>query len=599
MRISSNALLLICAAACSSPRTGRSGAGGGDGGQGGQGAGDGDAGGDPGAGGDDGDEGEGEGDGGEGEEGGEGDEGGEGEEGGDGEEGGEGEEGGVGEGEGVEDSGQIQVLPQFVNFRDVEIGDTARRSVVVTNVGLGELVVEELELEVAEGGGFDVGLARGGDFDELPATLAPDDVLELDVTFEPRRAGDAQAELLIGSNDPVMPAFVVDLQGVGAEDAPAGACVRVDPENLNWGQLRLLQSEARAVTISNCGDEPVNVRSAGLTPDTSEDFSFQPQAEFPLVLQVGGAQQSSVVFRPTESGEHDGVLGFSTDAGELSVELAGRGVREGVFLCQAEFRVGRGQWRELDGGLLHAGIGETVHLRAQEGEAELQYAWFLSERPEGSRSRILPEDDLREVHFIPDVLGEYDVRGELTRVEDGEESTCSGSVQAIPERDIVLQVVWDTPADPDQEDEGFGAGADMDIHLLREGGQWSCNPDDCFYANPNPDWGEPFNDDDNPNLDIDDTDGLGPEQISLSGPEAGTAYDVGVHYFNDHGYGPSTATVRIFIRGELEWESPPTRMPATDAWWIPARIHWPDRRVEELDEGVQAVPPRDECRENN
>lgn len=48
-------------------------------------------------------------------------------------------------------------------------------------------------------------------------------------------------------------------------------------------------------------------------------------------------------------------------------------------------------------------------------------------------------------------------------------------------------------------------------------------------------------------LDVDDTDGFGPETFSLSPPEAGTTYRVYVHYYSDHGRGPTTATMKVYI----------------------------------------------------
>lgn len=615
-------LWLCCAAvACSNDRAGRGGGGAGGGGvggvaggaaAGGQGAQGGE---NAGAGQGDGDQGEeGEGEvggedqgggqgGGEGE--GEGEAGDEGEARDDGEAGEAGDEGGeagpegggdVGGEEGGEvESGAIQVLPGFVDFGDVQVGEQGRRFVTVTNVGLGDLRVQGLELRIHDAGEFDVELAPDSPADALPAVIEPEGFLELAVTFTPNGEGRASAELSLQSDDPVLPEVVVDLQGAGVEDAPAGLCVRVDPESINWGQVPVGATQAREVAIVNCGDEPIRLRGGGLTDDSSPAFSFHGDGELPRDVDVGEVWRTSVQYAPALAGADAGVLQIQRDPADLFVELSGRGVEEGALVCSAEFRVGRGAWVRLDGGLVHAGIGETVNMRlpAAAGQ-ELAPRWELAGRPDGSRARILPDVDEREVRFEPDLLGEYDVAVELTR-EDGESTDCAGSVRALPERDIVVQVAWDTPGDPDQQDEGFGAGADVDIHFLRAGGAWNCHPGDCFYANATPDWGELGDPADDPSLDIDDTDGLDPEQISLSRPEEGGVYDVGVHYFNDHGFGPSTVTVRVFIRGDLHWESPPTRMAATDNWWNPARIHWPEARVEVLDGGVADLPPRDEC----
>ena len=51
---------------------------------------------------------------------------------------------------------------------------------------------------------------------------------------------------------------------------------------------------------------------------------------------------------------------------------------------------------------------------------------------------------------------------------------------------------------------------------------------------------------DNPRLNLDDTDGYGPENINIDEPIAGQSYTVGVHYFSDDAMGPAQAYVKIY-----------------------------------------------------
>jgi uncharacterized repeat protein (TIGR01451 family) len=92
---------------------------------------------------------------------------------------------------------------------------------------------------------------------------------------------------------------------------------------------------------------------------------------------------------------------------------------------------------------------------------------------------------------------------------------------------------------------------DVDSHFIRPGGSFGEIPDDCFYENKTPDWGLPGVTTDNATLDQDNTWGYGPENITLQSPyETGTfMYDV--HYYSDHGNGPTTATVKIWINDNL------------------------------------------------
>ena len=124
---------------------------------------------------------------------------------------------------------------------------------------------------------------------------------------------------------------------------------------------------------------------------------------------------------------------------------------------------------------------------------------------------------------------------------------------------------------------------------------WFSAPYDCHYANPVPDWGQLENPADDPSLDIDDINGAGPENVNLDLPEntdvLGAPYLVGVHYYNSSDrltgfdYGPSFATVRVFINGELSWdgrddlENGRREMEAEDHFWDVVQITWPDGNV--------------------
>ena len=98
-----------------------------------------------------------------------------------------------------------------------------------------------------------------------------------------------------------------------------------------------------------------------------------------------------------------------------------------------------------------------------------------------------------------------------------------------------VQLSWDT-----------GPSSDIDLHLIRPNGTVESN-NDCYYANctfSGLEWGAsgPAG---NPILDVDDTEGYGPENIVIgSGAEAGN-YRVVVHNYD--GSPATKATVKIFI----------------------------------------------------
>ncbi len=89
-------------------------------------------------------------------------------------------------------------------------------------------------------------------------------------------------------------------------------------------------------------------------------------------------------------------------------------------------------------------------------------------------------------------------------------------IHAVPDDDIYLELVWHTAGDADESDTD---GSDVDLHLLHPGGRaWATAPADCYYDNRAPDWG-PRGPSGNPSFEIEDSNGAGPEALTLNTPE--------------------------------------------------------------------------------
>ena len=214
--------------------------------------------------------------------------------------------------------------------------------------------------------------------------------------------------------------------------------------------------------------------------------------------------------------------------------------------------------------------------------------------PEGARDYLSPEVaqpqvdvETRDFESMADVLGDGAV-------------DIDTSTSAAPT--LTVQLLWYTPGDPDEADEGLEAGADLDLHLLHplaagpdldgdgspEG--WFYIPWDCFWCNPNPDWG-PEGPDGNPYLPVEDIDGSGPETILFTPAEPGL-YKIGVHYWDDHGYGPSFATVRVYIWDALAFEFPDVKLEADEVWEV-ATVEFPSAKISAIldEDGQPKITP--------
>ncbi|MFH1532050.1 MAG: hypothetical protein ABIK09_15095 [Pseudomonadota bacterium] len=207
-----------------------------------------------------------------------------------------------------------------------------------------------------------------------------------------------------------------------------------------------------------------------------------------------------------------------------------------------------------------------------------------------------------------DVEGEGDLHdhivADVTSGGDGARGPRTPPHPLGPNEILHVELLWHTPMDPDETNEGPENGADLDLHLLhplaagldldKDGDPdgWYDQPFDCFWANTNPDWGcfDPMVDDD-PILTRDDRDGAGPESITLRYPEA-VSYRVAVHYWHDHGFGPSLATVRVYWGLDLIFETSEVKLVTADLWEV-CEIDWSTgavTRLSDLDGEDRIIP---------
>jgi hypothetical protein len=179
----------------------------------------------------------------------------------------------------------------------------------------------------------------------------------------------------------------------------------------------------------------------------------------------------------------------------------------------------------------------TWDMGIQDDGTSATVRWMLADRPDGSAAtftgtaRVEPPAT-QSFTFMPDLAGEFPVDITVTD-DDGQTATCTTLVRAFVDEGLRIEMFWNTPR------------TDMDLHLLNPTATEWFNPNDCYYANCRRGlaW-PPGGTTDDPSLDIDDTDGFGPENINIEEPTPGT-YRVGVHAFT----GDAGVTVRIYCGG--------------------------------------------------
>ena len=141
---------------------------------------------------------------------------------------------------------------------------------------------------------------------------------------------------------------------------------------------------------------------------------------------------------------------------------------------------------------------------------------------------------------------------------------------SIPFDDIHVELSWDIDV------------SDVDLHLVNQGAGLFDQTQDCYFGNcvSGLDWGVsgPAG---NPTLDLDDVQGFGPENVNIEAPTDGATYKVSVHYWSDDGLGSTTATIRIYLSGQLQFEAAQS-LNTTGRTWDVADIAWPSGTITPL-----------------
>lgn len=205
------------------------------------------------------------------------------------------------------------------------------------------------------------------------------------------------------------------------------------------------------------------------------------------------------------------------------------------------------------------------------------YSWTFVASPPGSVVRLDDSTSSQITQTFPNV-GSYRVELVVTDDEGAPSSGDTAAVVTRPAADIYIELVWSTEADSDPAD---AVGTDLNLHLLHPSGTWNTAPYDAYWDNPEPDWGASGPSDD-PQLIVDALSGAGPEPIRFSGLESETTYRVGVLYRSADGFGPSTATVRIFVAGEFTASF--SRLLEEGQFWEVASIEGGTLAVQEIDQ---------------
>lgn len=495
--------------------------------------------------------------------------------------------------------------PERVFLYDLEAGQRGTITAEVKNIGRADLKVSDWTISE----GFELSFV---DSLEAPDEIRPGESVHVAISYDAPSNDEARGTLTIDSNDADEPVTVVEI----FVNAKFPCLETIPDDSVDFGEIEQDETAERLVEIRNCSENAATTFTVnGLSGDPEFQFAREHEFDRPTTLQVGESVSVVIGFQPQSAGEFSGSLDIISDdefRPEHQVELRGVGA-EGV--CPSPVIVAshleRGEAVARPTGSLDALPLDRIRLTAERSEAYdgkiiRDFAWTLIRKPADSAASLAQGATNMTNELYLDLAGEYIV--ELDVVDSEGVDACNKArmtVRAVANEDIHIQLVWDTPNDPDQFDTN---GSDVDLHFYdpnQPGAQWNDDPWDCFWQNLLPDWGEarPAGVDsvdcendpnrrgchDDPSLDIDDVDGWGPENINLNNPRTNWTYAIGVHYFSDHSYGASFATVRVYVGGILEAEYRRQRL-LHDEFWYVADIDWPSATLSPRGEVLNDFP---------
>ena len=437
---------------------------------------------------------------------------------------------------------EAAVFPEIVDFGEVIATYESTLQAQITNTGQADLNITGITVvpaDPADDGVYTLG--------EWTSVVGSGDTVGLPITFTPRTYKDYSATLVIESDAEENPTLSAAITGTGVQAPTPDICLT--PDILDFGMIGITSSVS-FFEICNDGDGTLHITGM----DQLGSGAFVLMGGTPSTIAPGESATVVVSYAPTAATGDNGTLTIhSDDPDEPDAEVLMLGNGGGDY----DYPVA------IINGPSSTEPRQTVNLDAfqsydPDGDPIAAYEWSLVP-PEGSDKELISESGGTEAYINTDIAGTYRVQLRVQSLEGVWSAPDTLDIEAIPTELLHVEMFWST------------GGADMDLHVAQDGGDFFSVPDDCSYCNDVPDWGAAGDATDNPTLDIDDRYGYGPENINVDAP-AVNDYLIRSHYFIDNGDGDSVVTVKVYLYGVEEATF--SKVMSYNKVWDVASVHW-------------------------
>ena len=199
----------------------------------------------------------------------------------------------------------IEISPSTVSFGNVAMGQSATKTVTLTNPGTEALSVSGIAVA---GTGF---TASGP---HLPISLASGQSTSISAVFKPTSGNADKGTITITSNAPGSPSLVA-LSGTGTTGTTAAATLTVTPSTVAFGSVAVGSEETQTVHVENTGSEAATISKVTIS-GTGVSVSGMT---VPMTLAAGQTANLTVAYKPLAAGTLTASVSIASNATDASV----------------------------------------------------------------------------------------------------------------------------------------------------------------------------------------------------------------------------------------------------------------------------------------
>ncbi len=207
----------------------------------------------------------------------------------------------------------LAATPSPVDFGTVNIGDTATRTVTVSNTGCqrpGQALTFTAAISANSSAGFAVQSVNGNVITLTFSTGVSTPTGTFTGTLVITSAG--------ASNSPLN--VPLTAQAVN----PPVAVLRIQPNNVNFGDVPINTTATQSITLANAGNAPLQLSNPVVTAGANQGFSVTAPPR--LTLGPNETTTFQVSFTPTVAGTANGLVTVSSNVPAQTITLLGNGV---------------------------------------------------------------------------------------------------------------------------------------------------------------------------------------------------------------------------------------------------------------------------------